>query len=108
MRVAVGAPRFRGKWRVISLMLAVAALPVLAQAQAANVKPDTAGNSASSFSYRRADLGSGYSTSSVLKLPDRSPHFITCNCDDHTLQDMTCPTQAYACTCVPHAYLTCQ
>lgn len=105
MNVAVGTPRFRKKWRFISLILAVATLPIVAQA--ANVRPDEA-NSASSFHYRRADLGSGYSTASVLKLPDRSPYFVTCNCDDRTLQDGTCPTQAYACTCVPHAYLACQ
>lgn len=105
MSVVFSATQYRRIFSRVSLVLALVALPVITQA--ADNKPDT-GNSASSFSYRRADLGSGYSTSSILKLPNQSSYFVTCNCDDRTLQDMTCPTQGYACTCVPHAYLMCQ
>lgn len=106
MRAVIGAKGYRGIGGRLSLVLALAVLPAAAQAQTVT-KPD-AGNSASSFSYRRADLGSGYSTSSILKLPNNSSYFVTCNCDDRTLQDNTCPTPSYACTCVPHAYLMCQ
>jgi hypothetical protein len=105
MRAAIGATKYRRIFSKASLVLALIALPAITQA--ADTKPN-AGNSASSFSYRRADLGSGYSTSSILKLPNNSSYFVTCNCDDRTLQDLSCPTQAYACTCVPHAYLMCQ
>lgn len=105
MRAVIGATRYRRTCCRASLVLALIALPAITQAAA--TKPD-AGNSASSFSYRRADLGSGYSTSSILKLPNNSSYLVTCNCDDRTLQDISCPTQAYACTCVPHAYLMCQ
>lgn len=105
MRAAIGATKYRRIFSKASLVLALITLPAITQA--ADTKPN-AGNSASSFSYRRADLGSGYSTSSILKLPNNSSYFVTCNCDDRTLQDMSCPTQAYACTCVPHAYLMCQ
>lgn len=105
MRAVVGAIKYRGICCKAALALALIALPTITQA--ADTKPN-AGNSASSFNYRRADLGSGYSTSSILKLPNNSSYFVTCNCDDRTLQDMSCPTQAYACTCVPHAYLMCQ
>lgn len=105
MRAVIDATRYRRTCCRLSLVLALVALPAITLA--ADTKPD-AGNSASSFTYRRADLGSGYSTSSILKLPSNSSYFITCNCDDRTLQDNTCPTPAYACTCVPHAYLMCQ
>lgn len=105
MEIAMSASGYRGMGGKALLLLALVAWPIASQA--ANTKPDT-GNSASSFVYRRADLGSGYSTSSILKLPNNSSYLVTCNCDDRTLQDMMCPTQAYACTCVPHAYLMCQ
>lgn len=105
MRAVVGATRYWKTGFKALFLLAVSALPVMAQTTGNN---QNAQNSASSFSYRRADLGSGYSTSSILKMPNNSSYFVTCNCDDRTLQDMTCPTQSYACTCVPHAYLMCQ
>ncbi|WP_162764552.1 hypothetical protein [Rhizobium sp. SYY.PMSO] len=105
MRIVMNAARSRKMIGRALLLVALVGLPIVSQA--ADAKPDTA-NSASSFTYRRADLGSGYSTSSILKLPNNSSYFVTCNCDDRTLQDMTCPTQAYACSCVPHAYLMCQ
>lgn len=105
MKIGMNASRYRRMGGKALLIVALAGLPIASHA--ADPKPDTK-NSASSFSYRRADLGSGYSTSSILKMPNNSSYFVTCNCDDRTLQDMTCPTQAYACTCVPHAYLMCQ
>lgn len=105
MSVIIGAAQYRRMGCNALLALALMVLPTITQA--ADTKP-AAGNSASSFSYRRADLGSGYSTSSILKLPNNTSYLVTCNCDDRTLQDMSCPTQAYACTCVPHAYLMCQ
>jgi hypothetical protein len=88
-------------------MMTIAALATAAQAAPPAGKPDTS-NPASSFQYRRADLGSGYATVNILKMPDRSSYAITCNCDDHSLQDMVCPTPAYACSCEPSAYLVCQ
>jgi hypothetical protein len=106
MRAIVGTSRYGKTGCAALLLLAVSVLPVMAQT-AGNNNQSTQ-NSASSFSYRRADLGSGYSTSSILKMPSNSSYFITCNCDDRTLQDLTCPTPSYACTCVPHAYLMCQ
>ncbi|TIX89038.1 hypothetical protein [Rhizobium sp. P44RR-XXIV] len=106
MRDLIGAAKYLRMCCKASLVVALIGLPSLTQA--ADTKPAAAGNSASSFTYRRADLGSGYSTSSILKLPNNSSYFVTCNCDDRTLQDLSCPTQAYACTCVPHAYLMCQ
>jgi hypothetical protein len=86
------------------------ALGVLAFASAAHAAGGAQidKNPAASFQYKRADLGSGYATVNILKTPGKSPYAITCNCDDHSLQDMTCPTAAYACTCLPHAYLICQ
>ena len=105
MRAAVGITRYwKTGWQTLFLV-AVTALPVMAQTADNNQNSQ---NSASSFSYRRADLGSGYSTSSILKMPNNSSYFVTCNCDDRTLQDLTCPTPSYACPCVPHAYLMCQ
>ncbi len=105
MRAAFGVTRYWKTGFKALLLLTLSVLPVMAQTAGGN---QNAQNSASSFSYRRADLGSGYSTSSILKMPNNSSYFVTCNCDDRTLQDMTCPTQSYACTCVPHAYLMCQ
>ncbi|NTJ64561.1 hypothetical protein G6M50_02540 [Agrobacterium rhizogenes] len=105
MRPVFGAIRYRKTGFKALFLLTVSVLPVMAQTAGNNQNGQ---NSASSFSYRRADLGSGYSTSSILKMPNNSSYFVTCNCDDRTLQDMTCPTQSYACTCVPHAYLMCQ
>lgn len=105
MRAVVGATRYWNTGCKVLFLLTMSALPVMAQTTGNN---QNAQNSASSFSYRRADLGSGYSTSSILKMPSNSSYFVTCDCDDRTLQDMTCPTQSYACTCVPHAYLMCQ
>lgn len=105
MRAVLGVTRYWKTGLKALLLLTVSVLPVMAQTAGSN---QNAQNSASSSSYRRADLGSGYSTSSILKMPNNSSYFVTCNCDDRTLQDMTCPTQSYACTCVPHAYLMCQ
>jgi len=106
MSIITGGIRsLAGPRGMLRLLIAIAVLPgsVLATDSAPNNQ-----NSASTFSYRRADLGSGYSTSSILKMPNNSSYLVTCNCDDHTLQDMMCPTQSYACSCVPHAYLMCQ
>ncbi len=100
-----GIRSFAGLRRVLRLLIAIALTP--GAVLAANSAPNDQ-NSASTFSYRRADLGSGYSTSSILKMPNNASYLVTCNCDDHTLQDMMCPTQSYACSCIPHAYLMCQ
>lgn len=89
------------------LCTALAVLTLATAGYAAPVNPAPV-NPASKFQLKRADLGNGYATVNVLQTPDRSSYVITCNCDDRTVQDMTCPTPAYACVCEPSANLSCQ
>ena len=86
---------------------ALAVVTLATAGYAAPVKPDPV-NPASKFQLKRADIGNGYATVNVFQTPDKSSYIITCNCDDRTVQDMTCPTSAYACVCEPSANLSCQ